>query len=40
VLAQVSASAEQVHYQAVDRLWDLDRDRIGKPRRFHRPSKL
>jgi hypothetical protein len=40
VLQQVSASAEQVHYQAIDRLWELDRDRIGKPRRFHRPSKL
>ena len=40
VLEQVSASAEQVHYQAIDRLWELDRDRIGKPRRFHRPSKL
>ena len=37
VLEQVSASAEQVHYQAIDRLWELDRDRIGKPRRFHRP---
>ncbi len=40
VLEQVSAGAEQVHYQALDRLWELDRARIGKPRRFHRPSKL
>ncbi|MGI8646356.1 MAG: hypothetical protein ACR2JD_08565 [Nocardioides sp.] len=40
LMEQVDAPAEQVHYQAVDRLWELERERIGKPRRFHRQTTL
>ena len=37
---QVDVAADEVHYQAVDGLWELERERIGKPRRFHRQSTL
>ena len=37
---QVHDPGEEVHYQAMDRLWEFHRERIDKPRRFHRPSTL
>ena len=40
LLEQVDAAAEPVHLQAVDRLWEMERERIGKPRRFHRRTSV
>ena len=38
--SQVDEAAEPVHLQAVDRLWEMERERIGKTRRFHRRTSV
>lgn len=38
--SQVVEAAEPVHVQAVDRLWEMERERIGKTRRFHRRTSV